>query len=69
MEKRYDVSILVSNGKGCGYIESETFIGKEYRDVMEYVSSFRKSHEGLSLKVSIFEGSGFNQKKIREWYF
>lgn len=40
MEKRFDVSMLVSNGKGCGYIEHKTFIGGNV--TLEAVKNFAR---------------------------
>jgi pyruvate-formate lyase-activating enzyme len=68
MEKRFDLSMLVSNGKGCGYIDHKTFIGKKLEEVIEFIEKHANDNQGLEITYTVFEGWGFNQKQIRKMY-
>ena len=66
MEKRFDVSMLISNGEGCGYIEHKTFIGGDV--TLEVVKNFirknAKDNKELNIKYTVFEGWGMEQKQV-----
>ena len=68
MEKRYDLSMVVSNGKGCGYIEHKTFIGENIalEDVKKFIRKNAVENKELDIKYIIFEGWGMEQKKVWE---
>ena len=74
MEKRFDLSMMVSNGKGCGYIEHKTFIGEDVKleDVKNFVRKNAVENKDLDIKYTVFEGWGINQKqvwKISSWIY
>ena len=66
MEKRYDVTMLVSNDKGCAYSETKTFINVEFKEIMTYIMNFIETNPELNVTFNVFEGWGLNQKQIRK---
>ena len=66
MEKRFDVSMLISNGKGCGYIEHKTFISENVtlEDVKNFIRKDAVKNKGLDIKYTVFEGWGMEQKQV-----
>lgn len=66
MEKRYDVSMFVDNGKGCGYGMTKTFINVDLEEVMEFIMNFCETNPELNITFNVFEGWGDNQKQIRK---
>lgn len=66
MEKRYDVSMLVSNDKGCAYSETKTFINVEFEEVMKFIMNFVDTYPELNVTFDVFEGWGMNQKQIKK---
>ena len=54
MEKRFDLSMMVSNGKGCGYIEHKTFIGEDVKleDVKNFVRKHAVENKDLDIKYT-----------------
>lgn len=74
MEKRFDLSISVSNSKGCGYIDQKTFIGEdvELEDVKNFVRKHAVENKNLDIKYTVFEGWGMNQKQVwqvKNWIY
>ena len=66
MEKRYDLSMLVDNGNGCGYNETKTFINVDFEEVMKFIQNFVDTNPELNVTFNVFEGWGDKQKQIRK---
>lgn len=66
MEKRFDLSMKVSNSKGCGCIVDKVFIGKDVKleDVKNFVRKHAVENKDLDIKYTVFEGWGMNQKQV-----
>ena len=63
-ETRFDVSYLVSNGRGCGFMESKTFIGKALEDVKDFIKNVKDEYAGCTITFRVYEGWGMNQHRI-----
>lgn len=68
MEKRFDVSYLMSNGKGCGLMESKAFIGEDMtiETVKEFIEELKAEakKDGCFVQIRVYEGWGMNQRRI-----
>ena len=68
MERRFDISMLVSNGEGCGFIEHKTFIGENVSvyDVKKFIreNAVAEENKGLDITYTVFEGWGESQKHV-----